>query len=313
MNKKLLISLLIVLLSGWVAGCAYWYVCKFRKNCKTELIKSCISNIYEKITPLELKNSEITKPTFSISDGDLIIYESLSNISFISGTAEIKIPNSIEIGFNKLATYLKNNPNKNLKITGLYSNTDNSDSLGMARANSMINYFEINKGISADRMIASASASEDLYQKIIGGLKYEIVSKIEPIVVEEVLIATSNIDPSLKRRVKRRKTMYYPLTHFEIDPTYALEKYFKNLKKYFDQNPEGLVQITGHIAKEGDALGKYHSKKYAEKVKKYLISEYEMNPRNFRVKGRGDSRPVASSDTDLGRAKNRRIEFSFIK
>jgi outer membrane protein OmpA-like peptidoglycan-associated protein len=314
MNKKLLISLLIILLPGWIAGCAYWYVCKSRKSSEIKIANNCYSIINDKHTNSVLEISEIKEPVFLISDGNIIISESLSNISFISGTADIKIPDSMETEFNKLATYLKNNPNKNLKITGLYSNTDNSDSLGIARANSMVNYFKTNKGISTDRMITSSSASKGLYQKIMGGIEYEIISKTEQIAIEEAVIAPRNIDPSLKRKVKRRQTMYYPLTHFEIDPTYALEKYFKNLNKYFEQNPEGLVQITGHTTTKGDnSLSKYYSKKYAEKVKKYLISEYKMNPRNFRIKGRGDTRPVTSSDTDLGRAKNRRIEFSFIK
>ena len=311
MNKKILISLLFILLTGWIGGCAYWYDFKIKKNFETGLINDFLSDSYEEVSNYELEEIKITKPSFSISDGGIIISESLDNISFISGTAEMETPDSMEEGLNQLATYLKKNPNKKLKIKGLHSNTDNSDSLVKARVNSVVSYLETKKGITENRIIVSTSCSEGLYQKTIGGLEYEIITNIEP-TVEEGFVST--IDPNLKRRVKRRQIMQYPLTHFEIEPTYDLEKYFKHLKLYFDQNPEGLVQITGHTAlKINDSLNRYHSKKYAEKVKKYLISEYGMNPRNFRVKGRGDSRPLSSSETDLGRTKNRRIEFSFIK
>tara|TARA_B110000116_G_C16624326_1_gene485239 strand:- start:363 stop:533 length:171 start_codon:yes stop_codon:yes gene_type:complete len=56
-----------------------------------------------------LEEIKITKPSFSISDGGIIISESLDNISFISGTAEMEIPDSMEEGLNQLATYLKKN------------------------------------------------------------------------------------------------------------------------------------------------------------------------------------------------------------
>lgn len=295
MNKKILISILLILLLGWITGCAYWYAFKSKKSNEIGLLNNYYLNDYDYSVDFKSEITAMKKSLFSMSNEDLV------------GTE-----------FNQLATYLKKNPAKILKIIGLYSNTNDSDSLGKTRAISMANYLETNSGISIDRIIIYTNATEDLDIETNGSLEYEIVSKIEPVVIEEVnkVINKAIIksDPNLKRKVKGSQVMYYPLTQFEIDPTYALEKYFEILKKYFDQNPEGLVQITGHTAKkEDESLSRYHSRKYAEKVKKYLIAEYEMNPRNFRIKGRGDSRPVAISDTDIGRAKNSRIEFSFIK
>ena len=328
MNKKLLVTLLFILLAGWIAGSCYWYVCKVTKNCTGELVDDVDTDDFKEVdsTVSIVKNQLQNKPTFSITDGDVVISENSTNISFNSGTAEIDIPNSMEKSLKKLTDFLNENPDKSIKINGLYANSDDSDALGISRANAMANYFKTKQGISEERIITTAKATDGLFenketQKIIGGIEYEILSlKIDSDAnqVEDTNkdVNTTNIkfDPDLKNKVDGRKIMYYPLTQFEVEPTYELEKYFKNLKKYFDQNPDGLVQITAHTEAKGDPSGSlYDSKKYAEKVKNYLISTYKMNPRNFRTKGQGDTKPVTDSDTNLGKAENRRIEFSFIK
>ena len=107
MNKKILISLLFILLTGWISGYAYWYDFKIKKKFETGLINGFLSDSYEEVSNYELEEIKITKPSFSISDGGIIISESLDNISFISGTAEMEIPDSMEEGLNQLATYLK--------------------------------------------------------------------------------------------------------------------------------------------------------------------------------------------------------------
>ncbi|MEN8929472.1 MAG: OmpA family protein [Flavobacteriales bacterium] len=327
MNRKLLLTLLFILLVGWIAGCTYWYVCNIRKNCDTELVEETEDNIdnYESIDENEAVTA-VEKPLFSIADGETVIAESDDNISFASGLADMIIPETMSSEMNLLGDYLKNNPNKNLTVTGLFSTENESDSLGMVRANSIISYFESTQNIAPERMTAVSQGTEGFYineesQRIVGGVAFEITSQEEiaevaqkELAEPDIVVASKNIDKRLQRRVKSRKTMYYPLTHFDIEPTYELEDYFKNLKKYFENNPEGLIQITGHTADDGGSyFNMLNSKKYAEKVKKYLVREYEINPRNFRSAGRGATRPAASSDTDLGRAENRRIVFSFIK
>jgi chemotaxis protein MotB len=51
------------------------------------------------------------------------------------------------------------------------------------------------------------------------------------------------------------------------------------------------------------------SQKRAESVMQYLISQ-GLNPGLVSAKGFGDSNPVASNDTAVGRAKNRRVELT---
>ena len=177
--------------------------------------------------------------------------------------------------------------------------------------------FKINKISEISLLNSYESASIIVKEKLQESAKSQITTNIKPVItkkVVEIVETENNIDFDLIRRVKEKQVMYYPSNHFEVKSTHSLEEYFNSLKQYFYQNPEGLVQITGFTNQTSDAsLSKLQSEKYAEKVKKHLIAEYEMNPRNFRIKGKGHSKLVSSSETESGKVKNRRIEFSFIK
>jgi outer membrane protein OmpA-like peptidoglycan-associated protein len=74
-------------------------------------------------------------------------------------------------------------------------------------------------------------------------------------------------------------------------------------------NPEVAVVITGHTDNVGSQ--KYNqalSLKRAQSVKNWLVEQGIASSR-MRTVGRGLNEPVASNETDSGRAENRRIEF----
>ena len=68
------------------------------------------------------------------------------------------------------------------------------------------------------------------------------------------------------------------------------------------------VMIEGHT----DSIGSYAynlklSERRAERVRQTLINQYSIPVSRLQAQGFGESRPVASNDNDLGRAKNRRV------
>jgi OOP family OmpA-OmpF porin len=70
------------------------------------------------------------------------------------------------------------------------------------------------------------------------------------------------------------------------------------------------VLITGHTDNAGDqAENQLLSEQRAQAVLDYLVAAGQ-DPDRFDIIGYGETQPIASNDTELGRARNRRIEFT---
>ncbi len=76
--------------------------------------------------------------------------------------------------------------------------------------------------------------------------------------------------------------------------------------------PQAKVEIGGHTDSQGsDKLNKSLSEKRAAAVKTWLTSHYSgIKGDNLSTKGYGESDPIASNDTEAGRAQNRRVTFT---
>lgn len=84
------------------------------------------------------------------------------------------------------------------------------------------------------------------------------------------------------------------------------------LAQYLLKNPDLEIQINGHSDNVGLAFKNHRiSELRAREVFEYLIGKGVQNKLYF--KGFGSSMPIASNETDEGRAKNRRVEFEIIK
>lgn len=100
--------------------------------------------------------------------------------------------------------------------------------------------------------------------------------------------------------------------HFDIDRAalkLGAEKVLIEIVKLMKNNPDLKIEIQGHTDNTGSAdhnLGL--STRRSETVQKFLIiygiEAYRMVP-----KGYGEEKPVASNDTEEGRAMNRRVEL----
>ncbi len=75
---------------------------------------------------------------------------------------------------------------------------------------------------------------------------------------------------------------------------------------------ETLVDVYGHTDSTGsDAYNQTLSERRAVSVADYLAG-HGVESQRFATRGYGESQPVASNDTDAGRAANRRVEIKIV-
>lgn len=78
------------------------------------------------------------------------------------------------------------------------------------------------------------------------------------------------------------------------------------------QYPETMIQISGHTDSTGSLeTNQRLSERRAESVRNALIN-MGVNPSRLTMVGYGESRPIASNNTEAGRQQNRRVEVRII-
>lgn len=77
----------------------------------------------------------------------------------------------------------------------------------------------------------------------------------------------------------------------------------------FKEYDKTIINVMGHTDSTGsDQYNMELSQRRANSVAQYLIAQNLM-PQRFVVQGFGESRPIASNDTEAGRQQNRRVEI----
>lgn len=105
--------------------------------------------------------------------------------------------------------------------------------------------------------------------------------------------------------------MYFDVNKWEIKP----EDYTTLNKLYqsFVKNPKLVVEIGGHTDNIGDEAANHRlSQRRADAIRDYLVKK-GVNENRILAKGYGEKSPLASNDTEAGRAKNRRTEVKVIE
>ena len=125
--------------------------------------------------------------------------------------------------------------------------------------------------------------------------------------LENQLVVTAGqqslIDDTLGNRIVEFESGSANLTHTGLG---ILDDMAGVIQRVGDQS----VIITGHTDNVGNANANLLlSNERAKAVKQYLIGR-NIDAARISVAGRGDTDPIASNDTDEGRRRNRRIEFT---
>jgi outer membrane protein OmpA-like peptidoglycan-associated protein len=102
---------------------------------------------------------------------------------------------------------------------------------------------------------------------------------------------------------------------FEFDKSTLLQQSYFELMKLMtllETYPEMQIEIGGHTDGKGsDGYNQRLSENRAKAVVDFLVSK-GIDIKRLKYKGYGKSMPVATNDTDEGRALNRRVEFRIL-
>ena len=106
------------------------------------------------------------------------------------------------------------------------------------------------------------------------------------------------------------KNIYFDFDKTTLKPESFIE--LDKVVKFLNDNPTLQIEISGHTDSKGsDSYNKDLSQGRAESVVSYL-TEHGIDGFRMVPKGYGEEKPVATNDTDEGRAENRRVEFTVL-
>jgi outer membrane protein OmpA-like peptidoglycan-associated protein len=127
------------------------------------------------------------------------------------------------------------------------------------------------------------------------------------------------IEPVLKdipmQKIEKGRSVVLENIFYETDKYELKSESMTELRKlinYLNQYPSLNIEIGGHTDNVGtEAYNLELSNKRAESVYNYLVNE-GISPERLTSRGYGFASPVASNDSESGRAQNRRTEFKVL-
>ncbi len=301
MSKRLmyLIGILLTILLGtyfsWILCCP---LCE-EKN-------KPISNETESVTT-KVAHKDPTLYPFSIKDdnGDLSLKANdnfnfeKSNLNFLN-----PISSNLDLEIDKLKEYLGSKDNKSLSITGYYTDGEKNssllDNLGLARANSVKNYFA-NKGIPSKIMNIFGQKKKEMipdslnvYHGPLGFTITELKDNTEEIAKLGEYIKANPI------------VLKFNTGKFNFNLTEAERQEMADIIKYLDKVDGAMCLVIGHTDNSGSSETNLNlGQKRADKVKKYLIKN-GIPAGKIIATSKGETEPIADNNTEEGKAENRR-------
>lgn len=107
------------------------------------------------------------------------------------------------------------------------------------------------------------------------------------------------------------------LVNFEFDRDEVRSQYFDEIEEvadFMDQYPDVVIELEGHTDSVGtDIYNQDLSERRANAVRQVMIDRFSVSPGRITARGFGEGQPIASNETDAGRAQNRRVITVIIK
>ena len=268
--------------SVWTAISIHWYVCKIKQLCAQQ----------EQPAKADSKTlPESTSYSFFVLDGADTVARFAEPVYAIRDKGAIHLPLSTAGLYDSIVAYLAGRPDKMIVIRSLddprESPPASDDDLGVLRGD-LIRLGLRQKGLEPGRVEIETGSAQLNFRGDRSG------NAIELVVVDLVR------DPG-------------PFTiNFESDAsspqaTPDLPVYVTRLRNFLENHPEKAVLVTGFTDNSGNAAyNRTLGLRRAEAVKQ-MLADSGITPVRLRTESGGEDNPVASNDTETGKAENRRV------
>lgn len=294
-NLSYLIGIIITILIGMFL---YFTLCS---DC--QLASAENETVEEEIVPI--KAPDPTSFPFAFSNGDYG-YDVADNFNFNLSSGDFEMPVSLDVnkGIKSLKTFLSENLDKAINITGLYkSDEDNPTAwpnLGLARANAVKNYL-VGLGIPSSQTNTFGKLMDDMVPSgnlLLGSVTYEITERPD------------DADNELKALYDNIKAnplvLHFNTGQATINLTPEQRQKVADIARYLDKVEDASCAVVGHTDNTGSrATNIQLGQERADFAKAYLIRN-GISATKISASSQGPDSPIASNDTEEGRAENRR-------
>lgn len=161
----------------------------------------------------------------------------------------------------------------------------------------------IKGSVPAWRIISDASLIKDITKLTSVDDAAEGVESFAP---------SSKKDEVIESISSKKVSISFSTGKSELDENakYIIDKEFANIAKGFSG---AKIRVEGNTDNTGnESSNKTLSRKRAQAVADYLISNYNFDKNRIVVLGNGSDKPIADNNTDGGRSQNRRTDFELI-
>lgn len=249
----------------------------------------------------------------AINDGSGFRTTAPNNLTFNKSNYEFNtpMPKEVATSFKEVSTYLGKNPTRMITVNGMYHKDEKNNSLlpnlGLARANNVKNAL-VKYGVRSSQILTGdklmSNLKFDKSNKLTGGIEYLFSTK-----------AADAVDTRLKDVEKRLRTIGPQYLYFETGKDVVIldkekRQYFSDLIYFLDRKSGASVNVIGHTDSKGDAnANKSLGNRRANFIKSYL-GKNGAPSKQIASSSQGEAKPIATNDTEKGRAKNRRVEIA---
>ena len=302
MNTKTL-YLIGVLLTIIIGSILYDFLCG--NNCFINTSNNASELVTEPV-------SDTNKNAFIVKDNqgslDLFIDDNL-NFKISSFNILEPISTSVNNGVIDIKEYLQSDSLKVLNITGLYTATENNISafpdLGIARANAVKNYF-VSTGIPSKKINTYGELDNnmkpDKNNNYYGPVSFSVST------LNDTDLNEDNIVITIGNNIREQPLiLYFDVAETSLNLTENQRHKIANLSRYIDKVEDAMILIIGYTDNTGDRHSNIKlGQQRADFIKRYLVGNAILESR-IQTSSQGPDNPIATNDTEEGRAKNRRV------